>query len=204
MIVVITTMAVILDFSSWGLAFDVSTLFRFSESCRSLFVANGFHIDCSKLAFIIDGLAVLINRLAVNRSFASDCIPLSATGILKDLIVTTGCCKSGCIIELGSGAILMTNLEVSVLTMLAIHLGYRQIVTRHKVLECRLIVSSCSITGLKLGNVTMLLHCIPVHTIGRLHNRVGCIGFLEISAVVPQGVASIGRACLDNTVTNRA
>ena len=112
MIVGITTMAVILDFSSWGFAFDVSTLFRFSESCRSLLVANGFHIDCSKFAFIIDGFAVLIYRLAIDRCFATDCIPLTSAGILKDLIVSTRSGKSGSIVELGAGSILVTVCDI--------------------------------------------------------------------------------------------
>ena len=197
-------MAVILHFSSWGLAFNVAALLRLSEPGRGLLIADGLHIDCAKLTIVIDGFAVLINRLAVNSSFTTDRIPLTSTCILEDLIVTARSCEAGSIVELGAGAIFMTNLKMSVLTMLAIHLRDRQIVAGHEVLECRLIVSSCSVAGLKLGNVTMLLHGIPLDTICCLHNGMGSIGFLEVGTIVPEGIASIGRACFDNTIANRA
>ena len=197
-------MAAVLHFSSWGLAFDIAALFRFSEPGRSLFIANGLHIDGAELTFVIDGLAVFINRLAINCRFTADGIPLGTTGILEDLIIATRCCKSGGVIELGAGTILMTDLEVSILTMLSIHLRYRQIVAGHEVLECRLIISSCSITGLELRNAAVLLHGVPIHAVRRLHDRMGSIRLLEVGAVVPKGIAAIGRACFDNTIAYRA
>ena len=182
-------MAIWLHFSFWGLSFDISALFRLSESGGRLLVTNGFHIGRAEFSVVIDRLTVLVDGFAVDSGIALNCVPLTAAGILEDLIVTTRCGISGDIIELRARAILVPDFKVAVLTVCAINLRNRKIITGHKVLECRLIISSCGLANFKLGNVALLLHGIPIHTVGRLHDAVGRIGFLIIGAVVPERVA---------------
>ena len=202
MIVRFTTMAIWLHFSFWGLSFDISALFRLSESDGRLLVTNGFHIGRAEFSVVIDRLTVLVDGFAVDSGIALNCVPLTAAGILEDLIVTTRCGISGDIIELRARAILVPDFKVAVLTVCAINLRNRKIITGHKVLECRLIISSCGLANFKLGNVALLLHGIPIHTVGRLHDAVGRIGFLIVGAVVPERVASIRGTGFDNTIAH--
>ena len=197
-------MAIWLHFSFWGLSFDISALFRLSESGGRLLVTNGFHIGRAEFSVVIDRLTVLVDGFAVDSGIALNCVPLTAAGILEDLIVTTRCGISGDIIELRARAILVPDFKVAVLTVCAINLRNRKIITGHKVLECRLIISSCGLANFKLGNVALLLHGIPIHTVGRLHDAVGRIGFLIIGAVVPERVASIRGTGFDNAVAHGA
>ena len=83
MIVKYTTMAVkdLLSFS-WGLAFDISTLLRFSKSGRCLFVPDCLYADRAELAVVIDGLTILLDGLTVHGGFTTDGIPLTASGMI--------------------------------------------------------------------------------------------------------------------------
>ena len=47
-------MAIWLHFSFWGLSFDISALFRLSESGGRLLVTNGFHIGRAEFSVVID------------------------------------------------------------------------------------------------------------------------------------------------------
>ena len=96
-------MAIWLHFSFWGLSFDISALFRLSESGGRLLVTNGFHIGRAEFSVVIDRLTVLVDGFAVDSGIALNCVPLTAAGILEDLIVTTRCGISGDIIELPDG-----------------------------------------------------------------------------------------------------
>ena len=202
MIVRFTTMAIWLHFSFWWLSFDISALFRLSESGGRLLVTNGFHIGCAEFSIVIDRLAILVDGFAVDSGISLNCVPLTAAGILEDLIVTTRCGISGDIIELCAGTILVPDFKVAVLTVRAVNLRDRKIITGHEVLEGRLIIGSCGLASFKLGNVTLLLHGIPIHAVGRLHDTVGRIGFLIVGAVVPERVASIRGTGFDNTIAH--
>ena len=104
MIVNFTTMAVtgLLSFS-WGLAFDIGTLLRFSKSRRCLSVPDCLYADRAELAVVIDGLTILIYGLSVNGCLTTDGIPLTAADILHDLVVATGHGKAGGIVKYGTG-----------------------------------------------------------------------------------------------------
>ena len=100
MIAFITTMAVPgLLFSSRGSAVDIGSLLRLCKPGRCLFVSDGFHTDCAELTVIIDSFTVLKHRFPINGCFASNGIPLAATSVLHDLIVTTRSCVTCGIIE---------------------------------------------------------------------------------------------------------
>ena len=81
-------------------------------------------------------------------------------------------------------------------------MGNLAIITGHEVLECRLVVLGCLCPRLKLRSMSLLLHGIPLNTIGCFHNGMRRIGFLEISAVVPEGIPTVGRAGFDHTVAD--
>ena len=118
-------MAALLHFSSRRLTFDVSTSIGICKVGRRLLVSDGVNTDRSDAVTIVNGLSVLEYRFTLHCSFASDCIPLAALGILKDLVVSSGCRISGHIVECCSGAICVSNLEMAVLTMRAVDLrGY--------------------------------------------------------------------------------
>lgn len=59
-------MAIWLHFSFWGLSFDISALFRLSESGGRLLVTNGFHIGRAEFSVVIDRLTVLVDGFAVD------------------------------------------------------------------------------------------------------------------------------------------
>ena len=50
-------------------------------------VADCFHIDRPERVAVIDGLAVLIDRLAIHRGVSAHGVPLTAVPILVDLVV---------------------------------------------------------------------------------------------------------------------
>ena len=181
----ITIMAASLLFSSRGLAFNVATFLRSGVPGRCLLVPYSFHCFGAKLVTVIDCMPLLVNRSAFDSCFTTDCIPLATTCIFKDLIVTPRCGILGRIIETGTGAVLVSDFKVSILSMGSIHLIDLFTISRHKMLEGCLVVAFSCIPGFKLGNISMLLHSIPVDTVGGLHNSVRSIGFLEIGAVVP-------------------
>lgn len=122
-------MAIWLHFSFWWLSFDISALFRLSESGGRLLVTNGFHIGCAEFSIVIDRLAILVDGFAVDSGISLNCVPLTAAGILEDLIVTTRCGISGDIIELCAGTILVPDFKVAVLTVRAVNLRDRKIIT---------------------------------------------------------------------------
>ena len=204
MIMTVMTMADSgLLFSSGCLRGDVCPLLRFCKASGSLLVTNSLDADRPQLAIVINRMTILIDGYAVNGGFTTDRIPLTAPGIFHDLIVTTGSRIAGGIIESCSGTIGITNLEMTVLTMGTIHMGYLTVISGHEVLERRLIVLGRLGARLKLRRIGLLLHGIPLDTIGCDHNRMGRIGFLEECTVVPEGVSTIGRACFDHAVANR-
>ena len=192
----------VLLFSSRGLAFDVCPLLRFSEPGRRLSVPHSLHTDRAEFSIVIDGAAVLIDRLAVNRYLATNGIPLAAARILQDLIVPTGRCIASRIVECGTGTISITHFKMAVLTVSTVNSGNLTIIAGHEVLEYRLVVCISKITGLKMRRLCLLLHGIPLNAVGCLHNSMGCIGFLEEGAVVPKGVSAAGIGCFDHAVIN--
>ena len=203
MIARFTTMAVSdLLFSSRGLAFDVCPFLRFSEPCRRLSVPDSLHTDRAELSIVIDGTAVLIDRLPVNCCLAADGIPLAAARILQDLIVPTGRCIASGIIECGTGTICISHFKVAVLTVCTVNTGNLAIIAGHEVLEYCLVVCVSMIAGFKMRYLSLLLHGIPLNAVGGLHHMMGCIGFLEEGAVVPEGVSAAGIGGFDHAVIN--
>ena len=205
MIVIVTTMAVSgLLFSFWGFAVDIAALLRLCKPGRCLLVSNSFHTDSAKLAIIVDSLTVFIYGFPINCCLTANGIPLGTTCILQNLVVTAGSGIPGGIVERGAGSISITNFKVSIQTVGAVHMSNLAFITGHEVLESCLIVLGCFCTKLKLRSVSLRLHDIPLDAIGCLHNGMGCIGFLIVSAVVPEGVSTVRRACFDHAVSNRS
>ncbi len=98
----------------------------------------------------------------------------------------------------------MAHFKVTILTMFAIDSGYLHVVPRHKLLEGSLVIGLRFLSLPKVGGATLLLHGVPLDTTCRFHNRMGRIRLLIVSTVVPKGVSSIGGACFDHTIANRA
>ena len=204
MIANITTMAVSgLVFSSWGFAVNICSLLRLSKPGRCLFVPHSFNIHHTKLTIIIDCMTVLVYGFPVDGCLTANGIPLGSTSILQHLIITARSSISGSIEECSAGSVSIANLKMTIQTVSTVHVGNLALITRHKVLECRLIVLDRILSRLKLRSMSLLLHSIPLDSIGCFHNGMGCIGFLVVCAVVPEGVSTVGRAGFDHAVANR-
>ena len=51
-------------------------------------VPHGFHVGSLQLAFLVDGLAVQIHRLALHRRLSVDGVPLLSFGVLINFVVS--------------------------------------------------------------------------------------------------------------------
>ena len=166
MIANITTMAVSgLVFSSWGLAVNICSLLRLSKPGRCLFVPHSFNIHHTKLTIIIDCMTVLVYGFPVDGCLTANGIPLSSTSILQHLIITARSSISGSIEECSAGSVSIANLKMTIQAVRTVHVGNVALITRHEVLECRLIVLDCTLSRLKLRSMSLLLvHCASRYT----------------------------------------
>ena len=97
----------------------------------------------------------------------------------------------------------MPDLKMPVHTTGSIHACDRLFIARHKALELCPIISSRRVASLKRRRFRMLLHGVPIYTVGCLDCGMRCIRLIVICTVVPSTHTAV-RRCLNDTVSDRS
>ena len=98
----------------------------------------------------------------------------------------------------------MADFKVSVCPLRGVDRGDSLLITGHELLKLRLIICRCRFTRLKGWRFGGLLHGVPVHSVGGLHDRMRGVRLVVVGAVVPHGGSAVRRSGLDGAVIHCA